>query len=314
MKKVYLAAVIVFGFMATVKAGDMEVLKGADFGNLSLDKMADMEVLPDKVSKSVNKEADRKLVGQDIVYKFTKVGNNLRKLRNNVTLLDNDIEKLEEDAKKIARSGMPDICFEYNLREMYNYINDYYDDIARIHTDVRNLLKIAVKSDELNKIAKGMEADVIYFHNDLQFRLEDATRKLEWAVYSAEPEIIGHNVQWMASNITGDVIEYSSRVRNIYYGVQDLVIKTQPTLTKSGLTTYGPIIGGIASAANNCINAWNEYYSSPPYPENSEYVDSNENNISNYHGDISHNALHTITNNTQRNGMNESYFDELSND
>jgi len=50
MKKIYLIAVIVFGFTAVVKAGDMEGLKGISFTNLNFEEMGKIEVVPVKVA------------------------------------------------------------------------------------------------------------------------------------------------------------------------------------------------------------------------------------------------------------------------
>ncbi|MCK5582726.1 MAG: hypothetical protein KAI33_02995, partial [Elusimicrobiales bacterium] len=127
-----------------------------------------------------------------------------------------------------ASSGKPDHFFEYDLRDLSFSINNYSNDARRIYMDIQNLLNIAVKSDELNKMAVDMKLDSVCLYNDAQFRFEDAARNLEWAVYSAKPEVIGHDAQWTASNIKSDVGDYSWKIRNIYYGLQDLVKKTQP--------------------------------------------------------------------------------------
>ncbi|MEA3306188.1 MAG: hypothetical protein U9Q34_00195, partial [Elusimicrobiota bacterium] len=81
MKKIYLMAVIVFGFTAVVKAGEIEGLKGISFANLDFEKMAEMEITPVKSAVPANfikknsdiKNTDSQLVGQDLVYKFKRV-------------------------------------------------------------------------------------------------------------------------------------------------------------------------------------------------------------------------------------------------
>ena len=229
MKKIYLMVIIVFGFMAIAKAGDMEVLKGINFGNINLDEIAKMEIAAAPASqKEIVKEAAGIKVEQGLIDKFTRVKNSLRRLRNDTIWLGNDMDKLERDARRIASSGKPDHFFEYDLRDLSFSINNYSNDARRIYMDIQNLLNIAVKSDELNKMAVDMKLDSVYLYNDAQFRFEDAARNLEWAVYSAKPEVIGHDAQWTASNIKSDVGDYSWKIRNIYYGLQDLVKKTQP--------------------------------------------------------------------------------------
>ncbi len=236
MKKVYLMAAIVFGFTGLVKAGDMEILKGISFANLNFEKMAEMEVSPVKAAAPAKiikedtdiKAIDTELVGQDLIYKFTRVQNDLRRLKNDTTWLDNDINRLERDARRIASSDKPDSFFEHSLRGLSTSISRYSNDARRIYTDVRNLLNIAVKSDKLNRIARDMEWASRDLYNDAQFKLESAARNLEWAVRSAKPEIIGYNAQWTASDITRNVRDYSWKLRDIHYGVQDLTRKTRP--------------------------------------------------------------------------------------
>ncbi len=231
MKKIYLMAIIVFGFTAVVKAGDMEGLKGIDFANLDFEKMAETEVAPVKAAvpaKLVKDKTNKELVGQDLVYKFKRVQSVLRRLRNDTTWLDSDIDRLEREARRIASSGKPDPFFDNGLRGLSTSINRYANDARRVYEDIRNLLDIAVKSDDLNKVAGDMEWDARDLHNDAQFKLENAARNLEWAVRSVKPELIGHNAQWMAFDITRNVRDYSWKVRDIYYGVLDLERKTQP--------------------------------------------------------------------------------------
>lgn len=227
MKKVYLMAVIVFGFTAVVKAGDIEALKGIGFGGFNLtDKMAETEVaLPDAVKEEF---ADELVVSSDTVDKFSRVEDALRRLRHDTTWLDNDMRSLERDARRIASSGKPNPFFVHNLRRLSTSIKRYADNSRKILADVRKLLKIAVKSDKLNKISKDMERDAISLYHDSQFRLENATRDLERAVRMVKPEVIGHNAQWMVFDITKNVRDYSRRVSDIHYGVQNLVDKTKP--------------------------------------------------------------------------------------
>ncbi|MCK5358820.1 MAG: hypothetical protein KAJ48_10525 [Elusimicrobiales bacterium] len=231
MKKVYLMAIIVFGFTTVIKAGGMEGLKGIDFANLDFEKMAEMEVAPVKAAVPANivkDKTNKELVGQDLVDKFTRVRNSLRRLSSNTTWLDNDIDRLERDARRIAGSGKPDPFFDNSLRGLSTSINRYANDARRVYEDIRNLLDIAVKSDDLNKVVRDMQWDARDLHNDAQFKLENAARNLEWAVRSVKPELIGHNAQWMAFDITRNVRDYSWKVRDIYYGVLDLERKTQP--------------------------------------------------------------------------------------
>ena len=228
MKKVYLTAIIVFGFAGPVKAGDMEVLKGAGFGNLGIDKMTEMKVLPVKNPKLVKENTNIKLVEQAIIDKFTKVSNALRKLRHDATWLDDDINRLERDVIRIVRSGKPDHFFQNDLRRMSYGISLYINDTKTLYSDIQILLNIAVKSEELNKVSKDMELYARTIYNNAQFRIEKAAINLEKVVCSAKPELIGNIAPSTASNITRDVRDYSKKVRDIHYGVQDLERKTKP--------------------------------------------------------------------------------------
>ena len=233
MKKIYLIAVIVFGFTATCKAGEMEGLKGIGFGSFNLtNKMAEMEVFPVKAAivfpESVKENADIKDVGQDLVYKFTKGGSALRKLGSKTTWLKNDINRLESDAKRISSSGKPDPFFERSLREMSTATNGYANDAKKLYADIRKLLSIAVKADELNKITISMEWDARDLYRESQFQLDSAARNLEWAVRPINPELIGHDAQWIALDIASNVRNYSWKVKDIRSGVRDLERKTRP--------------------------------------------------------------------------------------
>ena len=229
MKKIYLMAVIVFGFSGLVKAGEIEGLKGISFANLDFEKMAEIEVVPAKATPvSIIKKDVKELVGQDLVYKLTRIKNELWRLKSDTTWLDNDIDKLEREARSIASSGNSSPFFESDLRRMSYDINGHMNDARRIYTDIQNFLNIAIKSADLNRVSRDMEWDARDLYNDAQFRLESAARNLEWAVRSAKPEVIGYNAQWTASDITRNVRDYSWKLRDIYYGVQNLTRKTQP--------------------------------------------------------------------------------------
>ena len=209
MKKIYLMAIIVFSFSAIVKAGDMEGLKGIDFANLDFEKMAEMEVSPvlEAVpAKLIKEKTDKELVGQDIVYKFKRVAKDLRKLRGETVWLKNDIDKLESDARRIASSNRPDPFFGRRLEGLATSTNRYANNAQKISADIRNLLSIAVKSDDLNKIAKSMEWDARDLYNESQFQLDNAARKLELASRSIKPSSIWDNApHWIALDIASNV-------------------------------------------------------------------------------------------------------------
>jgi hypothetical protein len=236
MKKIYLMALVVFSFTAVIKAGEIEGLKGLSFANLDFEKMAEIEVAPalavvptKLIKENVNsKKINKDLVGQDLVYKLGRIKNDLWRLKSDTTWLDNDIDKLEREARNIASSGNSAPFFESDLRRMSYDITGYMNDARRIYTDIHNFLNIAVKSEDLNRVARDMEWDARDLYNDAQFDLERAARNLEYAVRSAKPEIIGYNSQWKASEITRNVRDYSWKLRDIYFGVQDLKRKTQP--------------------------------------------------------------------------------------
>ncbi|MCK5582725.1 MAG: hypothetical protein KAI33_02990 [Elusimicrobiales bacterium] len=228
MKKIYLTAVIVFGFAELIKAGDMEVLRGADFGGINLDKIAEMEVSSVKAPRFVKENAGIKSAGQYLIDKFTKVGKDLRQLRNNTVWINNEINRLEMVARKIASSGQPNHSFVHNLRGVSTAINKYPDDARKIHRDIQSLLNIAVKSDKLNSISKDMQRDARIIYYDAQFRIESAARNLERTVRSAKPEVIGHNTHWVASDITRNAGYYSEKVMSVYFIAQDLTKETQP--------------------------------------------------------------------------------------
>ena len=66
MKKIYLMAIIMFCFAAVIKAGDMQILKGIDFGSFNLaDKMAEKKFLP-----AVDKKAPKKWTVETRWYEF----------------------------------------------------------------------------------------------------------------------------------------------------------------------------------------------------------------------------------------------------
>ncbi len=236
MKKLYLMAVVVLGFAGLVKAGEIEGLKGISFTNLNFEKMAEIKVAPAAsavpaafIKKNINKkDAKNELAGQDLVYKLRRIKNDLWRLKSDTTWLDNDMDKLEREARRIASSGKENPFFQSDLRSMAYDITKYMNDAGRIYTDLYNFRNLAVKSEELNRLAGDMEWDARDLYNDAQFDLERAARNLEYAVRSAKPELIGYSAQWTASDITRNIRNYSWKLRDIYFDVQDLKRKTQP--------------------------------------------------------------------------------------
>ena len=231
MKKIYLMAIIVFGFTTVIKAGDMEGLKGIDFANLDFEKMAEMEVAPVKAAVPANIVKDKinkELVGQDLVDKFKRVQSSLRRLSSNTTWLDSDIDRFERDARRIANSGRTDPFFHRRLKELSSTTNKHANDAGRIYRDIQNLLNTAVKSDELNKISRSMELDARDINNDAR-GLESSARNLEWAVRSIKYDsMLDTNPQWTALDITSNVRKYSWKVSDIYSRVRNLVRTTKP--------------------------------------------------------------------------------------
>ncbi len=229
MEKINLIALIVFSFSAISNAANIEALKSLNFANLNFEKMAEVEVAPVKTAapaKLIKGYSNTELVTQDLIYKFTRVANDLRRLRLNTAGLTNDVKRLQSEARIIASSGKTDPFFQNNLRKMSYDINKHLTAAERIRRDMRQLLHITVKSDKLHSLAKNMEWESRTIHSSAQFGLQNAATNLLRTVRSAKPEIIGFTAQSTASEITRNLRTYSSKVKDIHYSVTPLLLKT----------------------------------------------------------------------------------------
>ena len=221
MKKIIFAVTLV-SLASSAFAADFSSLAGLKAADFNVKAAAVIVPVPAKPVK------ENPQVPQDLVYKFNQVKNDLWKIESDTTWLRSDIDQLENTARRIQQTNSSDPFFQNDLRRMAWDLNRYNTDVQRIGMDLKNLLSLAQKDQGLNKIATDIEWDARTLLNRAQFDIENSTQRLEWAVRGAKPELVGHDAQWQAMDISRYGRDFTWKVRDISYDAQSLVSKTRP--------------------------------------------------------------------------------------
>ena len=215
-------SVLVLCGSGNILAKSIESIRSIDI-NFTVEKVVVPVVKPVVVKNKINKEK----ATQDIKYRFEQIKDEIWRFKTDTTWLRNDIERLEREARNIA-NGQSNSWFSYDLRNMAYKMNQHYNDIRRIEDKIKELISVAEKDKELNKIARDIEWYASDIENNFIFNIENAARNLEYTVRSIDPKIIGYDAQWNAYDIARYARDISGISRNIYWDARDLVNKTTP--------------------------------------------------------------------------------------
>ncbi len=220
MKKTLLALVLISLASSAHSSGfSLEKLSSKDIG-------LNAAAVPAPVPAAPAKEETQ--VPADLVNKFNQAKNDLWRLESDTTWLRSDMDRLENTARRIAQTNSADPFFQNDLQRMAFDMNRYAGDAQRIGYAVKELLNLALKDAGLNATARDMDMDARTLLNRAQFDIENSAQRLEWAVRSAKPELVGYNAQWQAMDISRYGRDFTWKVRDISYDTQNLVSKTQP--------------------------------------------------------------------------------------
>lgn len=167
-------------------------------------------------------------VPQDLVYKFNQAKNDLWRLESDTTWLRSDIDRLENTARRITQTNSADAFFQHDLQRMASDISRYNNDAGRLRDQVKSLLQLAQKSQDLNRIARDIDMDARTLLNRAQFDIENSAQRLEWAVRGAKPELVGYNAQWQAMDISRYSRDFTWKARDLSFDAQSLVNQTRP--------------------------------------------------------------------------------------
>jgi hypothetical protein len=197
--------------------------------DFSLDKIqaADFDVKAEGVPAPGAPAKEQAQVPQDLVYKFNQVRNEVRRLETDTTWLRNDINRLESDARRIEQ-GVSNPFFSSDLRRMSMDMARRLSDLQRLTADVKNLLALAVKDAELNRVARDIEWDARDLENRFQFDVVNAAQSLEWTVRRLDPKLVGYDAQWTASDLSRVCRDLQWKTRDLSWDARDLVSRTQP--------------------------------------------------------------------------------------
>lgn len=227
MKKLIIIATIVFisSALYAEKKSIEAIRSGAN--DIALSKVK-VEIPDVKVTKKVVKEDTAQPVSQDLIYKFNNVKDEMLRIKNDTVWLRSDMNRLLDSARRIKANNQQDSWFSYDLRDMAYKMSRWYNDIDRLYWDLRNLLNIAKKDEQLNKIAKDIEWYAWDIENTFDFSLENTARDLEYTVRSIDPKLVGYDAQWSAYDISRYTRDISYKARDMHWDARDLVSKTQP--------------------------------------------------------------------------------------
>jgi len=197
--------------------------------DFSLDKIkaADLDVKAEGVPAPGAPAKEQAQVPQDRVYKFNQARSEVRRLETDTTWLRSDINRLESDARRIEQ-GVSNPFFASDLRRMSMDMSRRLGDLQRLAADVKNLLSLAVKDAELNRVARDIEWDARDLENRFQFDIVNAAQSLEWTVRRLDPKLVGYDAQWTASDLSRVCRDLQWKTRDLSWDARDLVSKTQP--------------------------------------------------------------------------------------
>ena len=197
--------------------------------DFSLDKIkaADLDVKVEGLPVPAAPAKIEAQVPQDLVYKFNQVKNDIWRLETDTTWLRNDINKLESDARRIEQ-GVSNPFFSNDLRRMSMDMSRRLSDLQRLAADVKNLLSLAVKDAELNRVARDIEWDARDLENRFQFDIVNAAQSLEWTVRRLDPKLVGYDAQWTASDLSCVCRDLQWKTRDLSWDARDLAAKTPP--------------------------------------------------------------------------------------
>lgn len=166
-------------------------------------------------------------VPQDLVQKFQRFKNDIWRLENDTTWLRNDINRLESEARRIEQ-GSANYSFSFDLRRMASDMSRRYTEAQNLAYGMKELLGLARKDAQLNRLASDIEWSARDLDNRFQFDVANAAQNLEWTVRRIDPKLIGYDAQWNASDLSRYSRDIQWKTRDLRWDAQDLVNKTRP--------------------------------------------------------------------------------------
>lgn len=209
---------MLFAFPLTLLGGD-KAIEGIRSGEIKFKIDYNVGIPVVKIKKDTT-------VVEDINYKFNSLRDELWRFRNDTLWLINDIRSLERNAEMIA-NGNQNYFFTSDLRNMSYKMSQWYNDIQRILYNIDQVLIMAKKDKELNKIA----GDIRWSASDIENTFRDSefeTRNLSYLVERLDPKVVGYDARFLAYDISRYARDISYKSQDLYWKANDLVNKTKP--------------------------------------------------------------------------------------
>ncbi len=217
MKKILLALVMVSSASAAYSSDfNLETIKAADLG------------VKTEAAEVPAPAAPARDAAQDQLARYQQVVNELNAVRNDLTWVRSDLDNMEIRVRRAIQLNGPDLFIQSDIRRMSMDMSRRFDNMQRAAMDVRGLLASAVKSAELNKAARDMDWAASDILRDVWPTLENSAQRLESAIRSGRPEIVGYDSQWAAMDISRFSRQLSDQARNASFDTRTLVSQTQP--------------------------------------------------------------------------------------
>ncbi len=167
-------------------------------------------------------------VSPDLLAKFKDKEKRLAAFRNDLSRAGNDLNDLERRARQMIQYNSQDYFFRTDLSRMSSDMSRRFDTSRRLMTDVKNLLSLAQKTRELNTSARNMETSARDILRLTWPAMQDAAGRLEGAIRSGDPAVVGYNSQWNAADISRYTRQLSDSARYLTTDTKNLVTATQP--------------------------------------------------------------------------------------
>ena len=163
-----------------------------------------------------------------LLTKFKEAGRQLSAYRDELNRSGFDLNDLERRARQMVQYNSQDYSFRTDLSRMSSDMSRRFDTSRRLMAEVKDLLDLAQKDQELNKSARDMEASARDILRLAWPALQDAAGRLEGTIRSGDPAVVGYNSQWNAADISRYTRQITDSARYLAADTKNLAVATQP--------------------------------------------------------------------------------------
>lgn len=165
-----------------------------------------------------------------LVWKFKAVLGDLNSMKSDIRNLKWDLDRVKRTAERILRDKKKDPFFSSRIRRVAYDMQKMERDLRDLRRELEALVRDAVPSPELNRMARDMQYAVRDMDSRFRFDIEYATRRIESTVKSidsADSSLLSYWDKTRARQLNRDARDAGRTVRDMEWPVRRLVSDTQ---------------------------------------------------------------------------------------